>query len=79
MGVGVGGGWGWGGQDKPPWTAYPPPMYQLVSSFPTLKTSLQGLSCEYKANTFIYEGCSSDGEEKNINIKNLGGGQFKPP
>ena len=36
-----------GGQDKPPWTAYPPPMYQLVSSFPTLKTSLQGLSCEY--------------------------------
>ena len=38
---------GGGGQDKPPWTAYPPPMYQLVSSFPTLKTSLQGLSCEY--------------------------------
>ena len=27
---------GGGGQDKPPWTAYPPPMYQLVSSFPTL-------------------------------------------
>ena len=41
-------GGGGGGQDKPPWTAYPPPMYQLVSSFPTsLKTSLQGLSCEY--------------------------------
>ena len=38
---------GGGGQDKPPWTGYPPPMYQLVSSFPTLKTSLQGLSCEY--------------------------------
>ena len=35
-----------GGQFKPPWTAYPPPMYQLVSSFPTLKTSLQGLSCD---------------------------------
>ena len=44
---GGGGGGGGGGQDKPPWTAYPPPMYQLVSSFPTLKTSLQGLSCEY--------------------------------
>ena len=40
-------GRGGGVQDKPPWTAYPPPMYQLVSSFPTLKTSLQGLSCEY--------------------------------
>ena len=28
-----------GGQDKPPWTGYPPPLYQLhvVSSFPTLK------------------------------------------
>ena len=39
--------WGGGGQDNPPWTAYPPPMYQLVSSFLTLKTSLQGLSCEY--------------------------------
>ena len=49
-----GGGGGGGGQDKPPWTAYPPPMYQLDSSFPTLKTSLQGLSCEYKANTFLY-------------------------
>ena len=48
-------GGGGGGQDKSPWTAYPPPMYQLVSSFPTLKTSLQGLSCEYKANTFLYE------------------------
>ena len=46
---------GGGGQVKSLWTAYPPPMYQLVSSFPTLKTSLQGLSCEYKANTFLYE------------------------
>ena len=28
-----------GGQDKPPWTDYPPPLYQLhvVSSFPTSK------------------------------------------
>ena len=63
-----------GGQDKPPWTGYPPPLYQLhvVSSFPTLKKKFIGLVIFNPL--LFYINVVQMMVKKKINIKKTGGG-----
>ena len=65
-----------GGQDKPPWTGYPPPLYQLhvVSSFPTLKKVYRTCLVNFNPLLFFIKVVQMMVKKKKINIKKPGWG-----